>query len=325
MRVSVIGAGAWGTALANLLCRNADPVTLWAFEPEQVKRMRATRVNELFLPGIALAPNLRFESDLAKAADCDCAVMAVPSKFFRAVATRMRDFPGIAVSVAKGIEHSSGLTMSGVLREAMPGATPAVLSGPSLAMEVARNIPAVAVVAVEDPSVASEIQLLFNQTTFRVYASSDVLGVELGGALKNVFAVGAGIADGIGFGDNAKAGMLTRALAEMRRLGVACGARAETFGGLSGLGDLTVTCFSRLSRNRGFGERIGRGEKVEEILASMVAVVEGYPTALAAYELARKMKVQTPIIDEVYAALYQGKDVMLAVRDLMSRDLKLED
>jgi len=148
MRVSVIGAGAWGTALANLLCRNADPVTLWAFEPEQVKRMRATRVNELFLPGIALAPNLRFESDLAKAADCDCAVMAVPSKFFRAVATRMRDFPGIAVSVAKGIEHSSGLTMSGVLREAMPGATPAVLSGPSLAMEVARNIPAAAVVLV---------------------------------------------------------------------------------------------------------------------------------------------------------------------------------
>jgi glycerol-3-phosphate dehydrogenase (NAD(P)+) len=325
MKVSVIGAGAWGTALANLLCRNTNEVTLWAFEPGQVEKMRATRCNELFLPGVALSPKLNYESSLEKAADCECAVIAVPSKFFRSVTSQISSFSGIAISVSKGIEYDTGLTMSGVLQTTMPKATPAALSGPTLAMEVARNIPATAVVAHADPQIANQIQIMFNQSTFRVYATADVLGVELGGALKNVFAVGAGIADGIGFGDNAKAGMLTRALVEMRRLGVACGARAETFGGLSGLGDLTVTCFSRLSRNRGFGERIGRGEKVEAILSSMVAVAEGYPTARSAYKVARKHKIETPIIDEVYAALYEGKDIFQAVRDLMTRDLKQED
>jgi glycerol-3-phosphate dehydrogenase (NAD(P)+) len=207
----------------------------------------------------------------------------------------------------------------------MPKASAAALSGPTLAMEVAREIPAAIVAAHPDAQVARQVQLLFHRPSFRVYTSSDLLGVELGGALKNVVAIAAGIGDGLGFGDNAKAGLITRAIVEIRRLGIACGAHSETFAGLSGLGDLAVTCFSKLSRNRGFGERIGRGEKVEEILASTITVAEGYPTARSAYQLARKLNVETPITDEVYAMLYQGKNVREAVHDLMTRDLKPED
>ena len=326
MKVTVIGDGAWGTALANLLCQNQQDVTLWSHEPEQVARMRAQRCNTMFLPGIELDARMQFESDLERALDGSrCAVIAVPSKFFRAVTSRASFFAGVAVSVTKGIEYDTGLTMSGVMKETMPKAQAGVLSGPTLAMEVARNIPAAAVVAHSDMETATAIQLLFNQPTFRVYTCNDVLGVELGGALKNVTAVAAGIADGLGFGDNSKAAMITRALAEMRRLGTACGARAETFGGLSGLGDLTVTCFSRLSRNRAFGERVGRGEKIEAILNGMVSVAEGYPTARSAHQLARKVGLEAPIIDEVYAMLYEGKDIQHAVRDLMSRALKQED
>jgi glycerol-3-phosphate dehydrogenase (NAD(P)+) len=326
MKVSVIGDGAWGTALANLLCHNQHAVTLWAHDIAQVEKMRATRRNDLFLPGIPLDPLMDFEPDLDRAlAGCEYAVIAVPSKFLRAVTGRAPNYSGIAISVTKGIEFDSGLTMSGVLKTTMPKATVAVLSGPTLALEVARNIPAAIVAAHPDSGIASAIQLLFNQPTFRVYTCNDVIGVELGGALKNILAIAAGMADGLGFGDNSKAAMITRALAEMRRLGTACGARAETFGGLSGLGDLTVTCFSHLSRNRAFGERIGRGEKVEAIIDSMVNVAEGYPTTRSAYQLARRLDIETPIIDEVYATLYGGKDIQQAVRDLMSRAIKQED
>lgn len=326
MKVSVIGAGAWGTALANLLCRNQHTVTLWAHDLGLVDEMRKSKRNDMFLPGVDLEPTMCFEADLERAiSGSSYAIVAVPSKFFHAVTSRCSGFAGTAVTVTKGIDYDSGMTMSGVLKNTMPKATVAALSGPTLALEVARNIPAAIVAAHPDPRIASEIQLLFNQPTFRVYTSSDVLGVELGGALKNVLAIGAGICDGLGFGDNSKAAMITRSLAEMRRLGTACGARAETFGGLSGLGDLTVTCFSRLSRNRAFGERVGRGEKVDEIINSTVTVAEGYPTARSAYQLARRLKVETPIIDEVYAMLYEGKEIGHAVRDLMSRNLKQED
>jgi glycerol-3-phosphate dehydrogenase (NAD(P)+) len=215
--------------------------------------------------------------------------------------------------------------MSGILRETMPKAAAAALSGPTLAMEVAREIPAAIVAAHTDVAVAKQIQRLFHRPTFRVYTSHDVLGVELGGALKNVAAIATGIGDGVGFGDNAKAGLITRAIAEIRRLGLGCGASSETFSGLSGLGDLAVTCFSRLSRNRAFGERVGRGEKVEAILASTITVAEGYPTARAAHKLARKLRISTPIIDEVYATLYEQKDIRKCVHDLMSRDMKQED
>jgi glycerol-3-phosphate dehydrogenase (NAD(P)+) len=214
--------------------------------------------------------------------------------------------------------------MSGILRQTAPGARIAALSGPTLALEVARNVPTAAVTASDDLAVAQTVQGLFHRPTFRVYTGTDLLGVELGGALKNVIAIAAGVCDGLGFGDNSKAALITRAIVEIRRLGVACGAQTETFAGLSGLGDLVVTCCSRLSRNRSLGERLGRGERLADILANTVTVAEGYPTARAAWRLSRQHGVSTPIIDEVYAMLYEGKDVRAALRDLTGRESKAE-
>jgi glycerol-3-phosphate dehydrogenase (NAD(P)+) len=326
MKITVIGAGAWGTALANLLCDNHHDVTLWGHDKTHLDEVRKTRRNKTRLPGIELSRELKFENDLSKAVhNAECIVIAVPSKFFRDVMSQLPDYDGISVSVTKGIEYETGLTMSGLLEVVMPNASPAALSGPTLALEVARNIPAAIVAASENSEVAQTVQNLFARPTFRVYTSADLLGVELGGALKNVIAIAAGMADGLGFGDNTKAAIVTRAIVEIRRLGVACGANAETFSGLSGLGDLTVTCFSELSRNRGFGDRLGRGESVEKILASTSSVAEGYPTARSAFHLAKKMNVETPIIDEVFAMLYEGKHIGDALRDLMSRDPKPED
>jgi len=325
MRVTVVGAGAWGTALANLLCQNGHVVTLWGHDVENLEIIKRAGKNHRYLPSIALSPELLFEPDLDKAIrTAECAVIAVPSKYFREVTNGLEHFKGIAVSVTKGIEYETGLTMSGILRETMPDASAAALSGPTLAMEVAENIPAAIVAANPDIEVAKKVQILFSTPTLRVYTTNDVLGAELGGALKNVVAIAGGIGDGLGFGDNAKAALVTRAIVEIRRLGIACGAQSETFAGLSGLGDLTVTCFSKLSRNRGFGERVGRGEKVPDILSSTITVAEGYPTARSAYQLARKVNVETPIIDEVYEMLYRGKDIRKAVNDLMTRELKRE-
>ena len=326
MKITVLGAGAWGTALARLLQQEPHQVTLWGHLPAWVEEIRQTRRNERFLPGIDLPAELGLEAELSKAvAGSECVVVAVPSQPFRQVTSQLRDFAGTIVSVTKGIEYETGLTMCGVLAQTAPRATCAALSGPSFAIEVARDIPTAIVAASHDATTALQVQGLFNRPAFRVYTSADVLGVELGGALKNVIALAAGVGDGLGFGDNSKAALVTRAIVEIRRLGVACGSQAETFTGLSGLGDLMVTCFSRLSRNRGFGERVGRGEKPKEIAASTLAVAEGYPTARSAYQLARRHHVSTPVIDEVYAMLYEGKDVASAVRDLMSRDLKAED
>jgi len=326
MNVTVIGAGAWGTALANLLCQNDHAVTLWGRDAGHLAQLRETRQNPLYLPGIALSPKIRFEERPARAIqDTACVVIAVPSKFFREVTHLFSAFSGLAVSVTKGIEYETGLTMSGLIKTTMPKAAAAALSGPTLALEVACGIPAAIVAAHPQLETARMVQSLFGRPAFRVYTSQDVAGVELGGAIKNVVALAAGIGDGLGFGDNAKAGLITRGLAEMRRLGVARGACAETFSGLSGLGDLAVTCYSRLSRNRAFGERVGRGETVESILADTPSVAEGYPTARAAFQLARKLGIETPIIDEVQAMLYQGKEVRQAVQDLMSREPKPED
>jgi glycerol-3-phosphate dehydrogenase (NAD(P)+) len=326
MKVTVIGAGAWGTALANLLRHNRHGVTLWGHDAALLEQITATGRNDLYLPGIVLAPGIRCHADLHEAvADCDCVVLAVPSKFFREITSRISAFKGLAVSVTKGIEFDSGLTMTGILKTTMPHALAAVLSGPSLALEIAREIPAAVVAAHSDLEVAKKAQVLFHRPAFRVYATQDALGVELGGAVKNVVAIAAGVGDGLGFGDNTKAGLITRAVAEMRRLGVANGASAETFAGLSGLGDLVVTCYSRLSRNRAFGERVGRGETVGAILASTRSVAEGYPTARAAWQLARKLGIETPIIDEVHGMLYQNKDFRKAAQDLMRRDMKQED
>lgn len=326
MKITVLGAGAWGTALARMLAQRGHEVALWDFFPETLDQIRKTGRNERFLPGIELPTSLKLRNDVDEAlSGAELVVVAVISRVFRDVTRHLAGFGGIVVSVTKGIEYGTGLTMSGILAENAPAAGIAALSGPSFAPEVAQGIPTAIVAASNDPATACAVQKVFHSTSFRVYTSADLLGVELGGALKNVIAIGAGVSDGLGFGDNTKAALVTRAISEIRRLGVACGAQAETFTGLSGLGDLMVTCFSRLSRNREFGERLGRGQKVESILAGMTAVAEGYPTARAARQLAQKHGVSAPIIAEVYAMLYEGKDPRLAVRDLMARDLKAED
>jgi len=326
VNVTILGAGAWGTALGLILHRGKHSVTLWGHDAKHLDDLRRTGRNDRYLPGIELPPDWAFQPDLARAAgDGECVIVAVPSKAIRAVGRALADFAGVMVSVTKGIEHETGLTMCGVLLENAPRARVAALSGPSLALEVARGIPTAIVAASRDLATAQTVQRLFHRATFRVYTSTDLMGVEMGGALKNVVAIAAGVSDGLGFGDNSKASLLTRGIVEIRRLGVACGAQAETFSGLSGLGDLTVTCFSKLSRNRGLGERLGRGEKLEEILADSVSVAEGCPTASAAFRLARKLAVSTPIIDEVYAVLYEGKNVAQGLQDLMSREQKAEN
>ena len=326
MRISVLGAGAWGTALARLLHTGGHQVTLWGHAPVHLEELRRAGRNERYLPGIDLPRELHLETNLAASlTGAEWVVVAVPSKSFREVTQVLRDFSGGVVSVTKGIEFQSGLTMCGVLAETAPHSQRAALSGPSFALEVARGIPTAIVAASANPATALAVQTLFHRPTFRVYTSTDVPGVELGGALKNVIAIAAGICDGLGFGDNTKAALVTRALAEMRRLGVAAGAQPETFSGLSGLGDLMVTCFSKLSRNRGFGERIGRGEPIADIMADMTAVAEGYPTARSAFDLAQRLKVETPVVDEVHAALYQGKPPAQALRDLTARASKAEN
>ncbi|MBI4664037.1 MAG: NAD(P)-dependent glycerol-3-phosphate dehydrogenase [Verrucomicrobia bacterium] len=326
MRVTVLGAGGWGTALGRLLARARHEVTLWGHDPRHLEEMGRSGFNVRYLPGIDLPKDWRLEKDLVHAAaEAECVVVAVPSKAFREVTQHLESFEGIVVSVTKGIEHDTGLTMCGIVRSTAPKATPVALSGPTLAPEVAHDVPTACVVAGDDAAASQTVQQLFHRPTFRVYTSGDVTGVELGGALKNVIAIAAGMCDGLGFGDNSKAALITRAIVEIRRLGVAAGAQPETFSGLSGLGDLAVTCFSRLSRNRGLGERLARGEKLQEILASTPTVAEGVPTAQSAFELARKLHVVTPILDEVYAMLYEGKNIGQALRDLTSRDSKAED
>lgn len=325
MNVTILGAGAWGTALGLILSKNGHAVTLWGHRAENLLAIASRRVNEDYLPGIPL-PEWRCEPELAAAAStAEAIVVAVPSKALREITAHLAAFDRLIVSVTKGIEYDTGLTMTGVLRQNAPRARLAALSGPTLALEVARGFPCALVAAGESREVAEQTQQLFHRPSFRVYTSTDLLGVELGGALKNVIAIAAGIGDGLGFGDNSKAALVTRAIAEIRRLGVACGALSETFSGLSGLGDLTVTCFSSLSRNRTLGERLGRGETLESILGSSTTVAEGYPTARAAFRLARRMHVETPIVDEVHAMLYEGKNIADSIHDLIARESKAED
>ena len=326
MKVAVVGAGAWGTALAKLLVDAGRDVVLWSHRPEGLQEIASSRRFENGLPGVELPLALRYESDLARAIEGrDYVVISVPSKVFRSVCLRMAGFKGVVVSTSKGIEFETGFTMCDIIRATIPGAAPAALSGPSLALEVARSIPSACVAAAGDAATAQTVQALFHCPSFRIYTNTDLQGVELGGALKNIFAIAAGVGDGLGFGDNAKASLITRALAEMRRLGVACGAQADTFSGLSGLGDLTVTCFSKLSRNRTFGEQLGRGGNADQLLANAKSVVEGFPTSKSARHLARRLGVDSPIIDEVYAMLYEAKPAKVAVRDLTARESKAED
>jgi glycerol-3-phosphate dehydrogenase (NAD(P)+) len=325
MKICVLGAGAWGAALAKVLHDNGNAVTLWDINMALLGELQQGR-SEKLLPGVALPKDWKTEQDFANAVSGrDVLVMAIPSQFFRDVAVKLNGHPAIVVSVTKGIEFETGETMSRILREQAPADRVAALSGPSFAREVAMGIPTSVVCACESANTAKTVQELFHRPEFRIYRSTDVLGVEYGGALKNVIAIGAGVGDGLGYGDNTKAALVSRALSEMRRLGVACGAQPETFAGLSGLGDLMLTCFSKQSRNRDLGERLGRGETMAAIQASHPKLAEGYPTARSAHRLARQNNVATPIIDEVYAMLYEGKEPKKAVRDLISRAFKAED
>jgi len=325
MNISFLGAGAWGTALAAQVGPAPHRITLWDHDRDNLAEISRSGRNEKYLPGIELPPGLRVEPRLDYAwRESDVVVLAVPSKAFREVSGTLSDFHGVIVSVTKGIEYDSGLTMSGVLQDTAPGGRVVALSGPTLALEVARGVPTAAVAASHDPAAARLAQELFHRPAFRIYTGTDVIGVELGGALKNVIAIAAGMCDGLGFGDNSRAALVTRAIVEIRRLGVACGAQPETFAGLSGLGDLVVTCFSSLSRNHTLGLQLGRGGGLADILAGSVSVAEGYPTARSAWQLARRHGVSTPIMDEVYALLYEGKDLVQAVRDLTARDSKAE-
>ncbi len=322
-KITVLGAGAWGTALAKLLVENSHTVTLWGHDTATLDEIRRTRRNAR-LPGTELPEALKFESDLLKSVEgAQAVVIAIPSQSLRAVTAKLAHFEGIVISVTKGIEFDTGLTMSGILAQTMPRARAVALSGPSFAIEVTRGVPTAVVAAAHDTATARAVQALFHRPTFRVYTSTDIGGVELGGALKNVMGIAAGVCDGLGFGDNAKAALVTRAIAEMRRFGVARSAQTETFAGLSGLGDLTATCFSKLSRNRALGERIGRAEPIHSSNGTPLA--EGYPTAKSAHQLARQLGVEAPIINEVYAMLYEGKPPAKAVQNLLTRESKAED
>lgn len=325
MRITVLGAGAWGTALAKILQENGNAVTLWDKNAASLAEIQNGR-NEKYLPGVALPTDWKIQADFKSAiGGAECVVLAIPSQAFREVSAKLKGHPGIFVSVTKGIEFETGDTMSRVLREQAPADRVVALSGPSFAREVALGIPTTIVCTCESDGTAKTVQGLFHRPEFRIYRSTDILGVEYGGALKNVIAIGAGVGDGLGYGDNTKAGLVSRALSEMKRLGVACGAKPETFNGLSGLGDLMLTCFSKQSRNRDLGERIGKGETIEQIIASHPKLAEGYPTARSAHRLAKDKNVPTPIMDEVHAMLYEGKNPKLAVRDLISRAFKAED
>ncbi|HEY4417271.1 MAG TPA: NAD(P)H-dependent glycerol-3-phosphate dehydrogenase [Verrucomicrobiae bacterium] len=325
MRITVLGAGAWGTALAKVLQENGNSVTLWDRSAESLVEIQNGR-NEKYLPGVALPTDWKTQADLKKAVGgAECVVLAIPSQAFRGISEQLKGHPGILVSVTKGIEFETGDTMSRILRANTPADRVVALSGPSFAREVALGIPTSIVCASESDGTAKTVQGLFHRPEFRIYRSADILGVEYGGALKNVIAIAAGVSDGLGFGDNTKAGLVTRALSELRRLGVTCGAQPETFAGLSGLGDLMLTCFSQQSRNRSLGERLGRGESIGQIQASHPKLAEGYPTTRSAHRLAREKQVVTPIIDEIYALLYEEKNSRQAVRDLISRAFKAED
>ena len=310
MRVSVIGDGGWGTAIALLLNSYGHTVTIWGPFADYLEEMRAKRENFRYLPGVTLPPELRFEADPARVAkDAELFVLASPSKFLEGVCERFRGViapDAKIVSLTKGLSESSNCRMSVVAQHTLGVDRIAVLSGPSHAEEVARRVPTAVVIASECQALAEELQRIFSGSFFRVYTSNDVVGVELGGAVKNVVAIAVGASDGLGFGDNTRAALITRGLAEIMRFAVALGAKPETLSGLSGIGDLIVTCTSRHSRNHQVGERLGKGEAMESILANMKMVAEGVWNSKVIHALAQKIGVEMPITDLVYALCYQA-------------------
>lgn len=329
-KISVIGAGSWGTTLANLLADKGLDTMLYVYESDQFLLMQKERVNEKYLPGVKLAPKLRLNDDLKATTNfARYLVMAVPSHAVRGVLNQLNGLDlsdKIFINVAKGIENDTLLRMSQVIQQVtgLPEEQIATLSGPSHAEEVSRDVATAVVAASSDLKTARLVRDIFRTDAFRVYSSNDIIGVELGGSLKNVIAIAAGIADGAGFGDNTKAALMTRALVEMTRLGMEMGAQMVTFSGLSGMGDLIVTCMSRHSRNRYVGEQIGKGKKLQQVLDEMVMVAEGVKTTKSVHQLVEKYPIETPISNEVYEVLFNDKNPHDAVRDLMTRDPKEE-
>ena len=329
--VAVVGGGSWGTALANLLAEKSIPVSLWVFEENLCEEMQKIKENTLYLPGVQLSPLLYPDNDLeAVLAGKRIILMAVPSHVYRHVAMQMLDFlkgPVVLVSATKGIENESLKTMSGIWHEIVAGSIDwdyAVLSGPSFAREVVQKAPTAVTVASVSKEIAEEVQKLFSTEYFRVYTSTDVIGVELGGALKNIIALAAGIVDGLGLGHNTRAALMTRGLAEMSRLGTSMGADPLTFLGLAGVGDLVLTCTGDLSRNRTVGFKLGQGKKLSEILAEMRMVAEGVKTTRSVYHLARQKEIDMPICEQMYRILYEDLPPEKALASLMQRELKHE-
>ena len=327
-KIGMIGAGSWGTALSWLLANNGHSVVVWSALAEESSMLRDYRENRSKLPGVILPDSVSFTTELKEAMEgMDLLVLAVPSPFTRSTAKQMKDLVAegqIIVNVAKGIEEGTLMTLSQIIEQEVPQADVAVLSGPSHAEEVGKGLPTTIVAGAKTKSTAEYVQNLFMSPVFRVYTSPDVLGIELGAALKNVVALAAGIADGLGYGDNTKAALITRGITEIARLGTAMGGRFETFCGLSGIGDLIVTCASMHSRNRRAGILIGKGYTMEEAMKEVKMVVEGVYSAKAAMGLAEKYGIQLPIIEQVNEVLFNGKPAADAVRDLMLRDKKIE-
>ena len=327
-KVSVIGAGSWGSALAVLLANNGHEVTLWTHDPHEIEMLSTKREQVEKLPGVKLPDNIMIEADLKTAlTDEDVVVMAVPSPVVRMVAKQMSPFikdGQIIVNVAKGIEDVTYKTLSDIIEEEIPNAEVCVLSGPSHAEEVGRGIPTTVVVGAKNKETAEMLQDVFMNKVFRVYTSPDVLGMELGGSLKNVIALAAGMADGLGYGDNTKAALITRGISEISRLAIKMGANAETLSGLTGIGDLIVTCESKHSRNRKAGMLMGQGYTMKQAMDEVKMVVEGVYSAKAAIALARKYEVAMPIIEEINHVLFDDKPAKDAVRELMLRDRREE-
>lgn len=332
MRIGVIGAGGWGTALASLLVQSGHSVFLWVRNTSLCSELENTRENNRYLPGAELPAALAYTTSLSEAvAGKELLVFAVPSQAMRAVAaelvTYVSNVPPLLVNTSQGVEEDTFLTMSGVLEAVLGPMTTkkqAVLSGPSFAAEVARGLPTAVTVAATVTAVAHTVQSVFSGAQFRVYTTTDVIGVEMGGALKNVIALAAGVSDGLGYGDSARAALITRGLAEMTRLTECMGGRPQTLSGLSGMGDLVLTCTSRLSRNYSVGMRLGEGEQIGSILGGMSMVAEGVRTCRSIFFLAQRLGVEMPIVEQVYALLYTKKSPRRVVADLLAREVKAE-